>query len=105
MLGIVANYATPYHPPKNEQVERYNNTIVRQVRHYVRDHVKTWDQYISVLTTAYNSQVHESTREALFSVVIPHRMRGVALQTTIPTRHGPASTRTPRATKAMSIMV
>lgn len=90
MLGVSANYATTYHPQTNGQVEWFNHPIVRQLRHYVSDHVKTWDQYISVMTTAYNSKVHESSREAPFSFIIPRRMRGVAFQTAIPTGDGPA---------------
>lgn len=71
LLGIVANFATFYHPQTNGQVERFNHTIIRQLRHYVSDHVKTWDQYVSMLTTAYHSQVHATTGEIPFSFVCP----------------------------------
>lgn len=80
LLGIVANFATPYHPQTNGQVERFNHTIIRQLRHYVSDHVKTWDQYASVLTTAYNSQVHATTGEVPFSFVCPRRLPAIAVE-------------------------
>lgn len=61
LLGIVINYATPQHPQTNGQVERYNRTIVRQLRTYVSEYPKEWDRYVSLLTTAYNMQVHTNT--------------------------------------------
>jgi len=36
-LGIEPRASTPYHPQTNGQVERYNHTIVKQIRHYVQD--------------------------------------------------------------------
>jgi len=59
MLGIGTNYTTPYHPQTNGQVERFNTTLVLQLRHYVREHVVTWAKYVNLLVTAYISQVHD----------------------------------------------
>ena len=100
MLGVKANYATPYHPQTNGQVERFNKTIVRQLRHYVSEHVKTWDQYISILTTAYNSQVHSSTGEVPLAFVTPRRVRSIAVRRPLPTREDGGSTPTPTESKA-----
>lgn len=41
MLGVVTNYATFYHSKTNGQVERFNKTLVRQLRHYDHDRVVT----------------------------------------------------------------
>jgi len=80
MLGISTNYATPYHPQTNGQVERFNTTLVQQLRHYVSEHVVTWARYVVLLVTAYNSQVHSSTGEAPFSFVCPRKLSPVAFQ-------------------------
>jgi len=60
-LGIASNYTSPYRPQTNGQVERYNRTLVRQLRCYTAEHQKEWDSHLSLLTTAYNTQVHAST--------------------------------------------
>ena len=80
MLGIVTNFTTPYHPQTNGQVERFNRTLVRQLRHYVLEHQDTWDRYLSLLTLAYNTQVHTSTGEIPFSLVCPRRLPTLALE-------------------------
>jgi len=80
MLGVSTNYATPYHPQTNGQVERFNKTLVQQLRQYVSEHVVAWARYVSLLVTAYNSQVHSSTGEAPFSFVCPPRISPVAIE-------------------------
>jgi len=56
-------------------VERYNRTLVRQLRFYIAEHQKEWDSQLSLLTTAYNTQVHTSTGETPFAFVSPRRLR------------------------------
>jgi len=80
VLGIDTNYATPYHPQSNGQVERFNKTLVKQFRHYVSEHVVTWSRYLSLVVTAYNSQVHGSTGHIPFSFVNPRRLSPVAIE-------------------------
>jgi len=79
-LGIDTNYATPYHPQTNGQVERFNNTLVKKLRHYVSDHVVTWSRYLSLVVTAYNSQVHSSTGQISFAFVSSRRLTPVAIE-------------------------
>ena len=67
MLGIASNYTSPYYPQTNGQVERYNRTLVRQLRCYISKHQKEWGSHLSLLTAAYNTQVHASTGEITFS--------------------------------------
>jgi len=71
VLGIDTNYATPYHPQTNGQVERFSTTIVKQLRHYVSEHVVTWSRYLILVAAAYVSQVHGSTGQVPFAFVCP----------------------------------
>jgi len=80
MICVVTNFTTPYHPQTNGQVERFNTTLVSQLRHYVQEHQRTWDRCITLLVTAYNSQVHTSTKEIPFSFVSPRRIPTLALE-------------------------
>jgi len=78
MLGVSTNYATPNHPQTNGQVKRFNKTLVQQLRNYVSELVVTWARYVSLLVTAYDSQVHSGTGEAPFSFVCPRKRSLVA---------------------------
>ena len=70
ILGANNWYTTTYHPRTNGQVERYNSTIVRALRHYISDHPREWDLYVDALTYAYNCQPHSSTKIAPFELVL-----------------------------------
>jgi len=56
-------------------VERYDRTLVRQLRCYVAEHQAKWDSHLSLLSTAYNTQVHQSTGEIPFAFVSPRRLQ------------------------------
>jgi len=75
LLGIASNYTSPYHPQTNGQVERYNRTLLRQLRCYIAEHQKEWDSHLSFLTTGYNTQVHAITGEIPFAFVSPRRLQ------------------------------
>jgi len=79
-LGIDTNYATPYHPQTNGHVERFNETVLKQLRHYVSDHVVTLSRYLSLVVTAYNSQVQISTGQTPFAFGSPRRLPPVAIE-------------------------
>ena len=80
VLGIDTNYATPYHPQTNGQVERFNTTLVKQLRHHVSEHVVTRSRYLSLVPTADISQVHGSTVQVPFAFVNPRRLSPVAIE-------------------------
>jgi len=48
LLGISNRYSTTHHSQTNGQVERYNRTIVGQLRTYVEDHQDRWDELVSM---------------------------------------------------------
>ena len=78
--GIDSNYATPYHPQANGQVELFNKTQVKQLRYCVSDHVATWSRYFRLVVPAYNSQVHCGTGQVSFAFVSPRRLTPVAIE-------------------------
>jgi len=80
LLGIASNYTSRYHPQTNGQVERYNRTLVRQLRCYIAEHQKEWDRHMSLLTTAYSTQVPASTGEIPFAFVSPRRLQLVGME-------------------------
>jgi len=80
VLGIASNYTSPYHPQTNGQVERYYRTLVWQLRCYISEHQKEWDSHLSLLTTAYNTQVHASTGGIPFAVVSPRRLQLIGME-------------------------
>jgi len=51
-LDINTKYATLHHPQTNGQVERFNKSLVKQLRHYLSDRVVTWSRYLSLVVTA-----------------------------------------------------
>jgi len=79
-MGITNLYSTTYHPQTQGQVERYNRTIVAQLKAYVEDHQDTWDELVSVLNLAYNSRPQQSTGVAPLELVVPERVRTLALE-------------------------
>jgi len=80
LLGIASNHTSPYHPQTNGQVERYNRTLVRQLRCYIAEHQKEWDSHMSFLTTSYNTQVHASTGDIAFAFVSPRRLQLIGME-------------------------
>lgn len=79
-LGVKNLYTTTYHPQTNGQVERYNRTILGQLRTYVEDHQDQWDNVVSMLTLAYNSRPQQSTGVAPLEFVAVDRVRNLSVQ-------------------------
>lgn len=69
LLGTVLTTITAYHPQSNGQTERYNETIVARVRHYVEEHQSNWDAAFQSLMCAYNNQFHISTGTTIFNLI------------------------------------
>ena len=80
ILGVKNVFTTTYHPQCNEQVERFNRTIINALRHYVADQPKDWDLFTDALTFAYNTQVHSSTGVSPFELVLSRRPPTLSLQ-------------------------
>jgi len=54
--------------------------MASQLRHYVTDDPRRWDEFLPVLTMAYNSQPHRSTGIAPFELVIPRRIPSLSVR-------------------------
>jgi len=80
LLGISKRYSTTYDPQKNGQVERYNRTIVGQLRTYVEDHQNRWDVLVSMLTQAYNSPPQQSIEVAALEFITPEWVRTLSVE-------------------------
>lgn len=61
---------TAFYPQTNGHAEKYNKTTVSRLRLYVTDNKNSWDIFVQLVTYAYNCQVHFSTAEMPFSVVL-----------------------------------
>jgi len=61
---------TAYHPQTNGQTERYNHTLATRLHIFTNENHKKWDRLIEPLTYAYNCQVHRTTNETPFSLVL-----------------------------------
>jgi transposase InsO family protein len=70
ILGIHQKFTTAYHPQCNGQVERFNRTILSQIRKYIGEHQNDWDLFNGALTYAYNTQKHTSTGCTPFELIL-----------------------------------
>ena len=61
VLNAEKTRTTAYRPQSDGLVERANRTIQNMLASYVNDNQTNWDEYISLVTMAYNSSVQTST--------------------------------------------
>lgn len=61
MLGIRKTQTTAYHPSGNGQVERFNHTLVKMIKAFLKGEQRNWDLNLGCLAGAYRATMHEST--------------------------------------------
>ena len=61
LLKVRKSHTTPYHPPGNGMVERFNRTLLSMLATVTHDHPREWEQHIHKVCLAYNSSVHSAT--------------------------------------------
>ena len=71
---------TSCHPQTNGQTERYDQTLATRLRIYTDRNNSDWDKMIQPLTYAYNSQVHRTTNQTPFSLVLTRPPPDIILQ-------------------------
>jgi len=62
LLGTHKTRSSPYHPASNGMVERMNRTLLDMIAIFVNDNQLDWDQQLPLLTAAYRSCVHDTTK-------------------------------------------
>ena len=67
-LGIKKTRTSGYHPQGNGLVERFNKTVCSMLSMFVADDQRDWDLFLPKVTFAYNTSVHESTKEMPFTL-------------------------------------
>lgn len=78
-LGVKHFITTAYHPPTNGQTESYNKKILTHSRHYVAKYKNDWDTFVHLLTFAYHTQVHRSTYQIPYDLVLRRHLSGPTL--------------------------
>ena len=61
LLEIRKTRTSPGNPKCNGQTERFNKTLVRMIRAYLKDQQTDWDLNLGCLAAAYRATPHEST--------------------------------------------
>ena len=61
LLEIRKTRTTLRNPQCNGQTERFNRTLLRMIKAYLKDSDEDWDQNLGCLAAAYRSTPHEST--------------------------------------------
>lgn len=75
---------TEYHLQTNEQVKRFNATIVSRLCHHVAEQQQNLDSYAVSLTYAYNTQVNRTTKLPPFRFVVCRQPPAPATRTVSP---------------------
>lgn len=61
MLEIRKTRTSPGNPKCNGQTERFNKTLLRMIKAYLKGQDRNWDKNLGCLAAAYRSSQHEST--------------------------------------------
>lgn len=59
-----------HHPQSNEQVDKYDKTLVPGLRLYIDKHQADCDLFVQLSTYGYNTQVHITTQTSSFSHIL-----------------------------------
>ena len=61
LLEVHKTHTSPGNPWCNGQAERFNQTLLKMIKAYLRGEQWDWDKHLGCLAAAYQSSVHEST--------------------------------------------
>ena len=60
-MGVHKSRTTPYHPMGNGMVERFNQTLFKELGILEGHQKQDWKSYVSSLVHAYNASRRDST--------------------------------------------
>jgi len=60
-VGTKKIFTSPYHPQTDGFVERFNRTLMKDVRAFVSTDESDWDEHIAMACFRYNTSVNEAT--------------------------------------------
>lgn len=67
--GISQKNSSPYHPQTNGVVERFNQTLIRQLKKMVCEKKNDWDKFINAVLYEYRTREHSSTKISPFEIL------------------------------------
>ena len=77
LLSINRLTTTPYHPIRNELVERFNGTLKKMLRRLCSEQPRQWHRFINPLLLAYRERLlMEATGFSSFELLYGRTMRG-----------------------------
>ena len=62
LLEVNQTRSSPYRACSNGMVERFNQSLLNMITTYVDQEQTNWDVYLPIVTSAYRSSIHESTK-------------------------------------------
>lgn len=65
-LNIKYLFSTSYRPQTQGRTEKFNNTLIDSLSHYVNETGRNWTKYLKACVFAYNCSKHESLQYAPF---------------------------------------
>lgn len=68
-MGTCNQYTTAYHPSCNGLTERFNKTLANMLSMYTNEQQTDWDEYLSLVTFAYNTARQDTTQFSPFMLV------------------------------------
>ena len=75
LCGIKSSKTTPYHPSRDGQTERMNQTIISMLKTLNENQKARWKDHLSKLVFAYNSSINKSTGYSPFFLMFGRSSR------------------------------
>ena len=70
LLNIKLSHSLAYVPQQNGQAERFVSSMRAMIANYAAGNPSKWDHYAPLVSLAYNSQVHSSTKCTPFEMIM-----------------------------------